>query len=270
MRTPLVAVATALALTMGAVLMASAQADDKRGGEVAGPPPCVDDGFEDNDTQGDASVVGLPFSESALRACPLDNDYFAFALAEGDTVQIDATFAHVDGDIDIRLHDPDGFTVGEPQGTVTDNEKITHVAESTGLYAVRVHLFAGLPPEGNAYELWISVGLEPTAMPTATNTPMPTSTPTMTRTPTATATDTPMATVTNTPAPTPEGPIGDANCSDTVDAIDPAIMLQFLAGFINEVPCPLLADANSDAVIDAVDVALILQFIAGLIGSLPP
>ena len=64
--------------------------------------------------------------------------------------------------------------------------------------------------------------------------------------------------------------VGDANCSGTVDALDPLFILQFGAGLLGALPCLLEADANLSGGVDAIDATLILQFIAGLIGSLPP
>lgn len=63
---------------------------------------------------------------------------------------------------------------------------------------------------------------------------------------------------------------GDADCSGEVDAIDSAIILQYVAGLIMEVPCPQNAEANYDEDVNAVDAALVLQYIAGLIPILPP
>ena len=73
-----------------------------------------------------------------------------------------------------------------------------------------------------------------------------------------------------TATPPPGGLVGDANCDDTVNAIDAAFILQFGAGLIGGLPCEDLADANQDGDVTAVDAALVLQFGAGLIGMLPP
>jgi len=128
-----------------------------------------------------------------------------------------------------------------------------------------------------------------TATPTRTNTP--TRTPTNTRTPTpahsvtpspsqtptaalATATSTPSPSATDTPTrtvtATPTAPTGDANCDHTVNPIDGAVILQYVAALIDSLPCLHAADANNDGQTNALDAALVLQFAAGLIDSLPP
>ncbi len=134
----------------------------------------------------------------------------------------------------------------------------------------------------------------PTLMPTSTApataspsaTPMPTETATVTSSPPATppvsATPTPPAPPPATPSPTaplvptqtptttPARLAGDANCDDTVNAIDSAFILQFSAALLGTLPCADVADVNNDGVTNPLDAALILQFSAGLLDSLPP
>lgn len=63
--------------------------------------------------------------------------------------------------------------------------------------------------------------------------------------------------------------IGDVSCDDTVNPIDAALVLQFIAGLLETLPCPDNADANESGGVDAIDAVLILQFVAGLVGNLP-
>lgn len=72
---------------------------------------------------------------------------------------------------------------------------------------------------------------------------------------------------TSTPTPT-SGRIGDASGDGQINAIDAALVLQRVAGLLQNVSSR--ADANQDGQINAVDAALILQFSAGLLDSLPP
>lgn len=98
--------------------------------------------------------------------------------------------------------------------------------------------------------------LSPTVNPTPTRTPRP-----------HTATPTPMHTVTPTATPYLAG---DADCNGQVNAIDSALILQYVAGLLPSLSCGAAADANADGEINAIDSALILQFVAGLINQLPP
>lgn len=112
----------------------------------------------------------------------------------------------------------------------------------------------------------------PASDPDKTPTPTPTSlavTPSTSGTPTATPT--PVVPPTFTPSPTPL-PVraGDANCNNVVNSLDAALILQFSAGLLDSVPCPLAADANADDLINAIDSTLVLQLGAGLLSSLPP
>ena len=61
---------------------------------------------------------------------------------------------------------------------------------------------------------------------------------------------------------------GDVDCNTTADSIDAALILQFAAALVGELPCQDVADVNDDGSVDALDATLILQFAAGLLDSL--
>lgn len=142
---------------------------------------CTDDSFEENDTQETAAPVALPFTETGLRICWQDYDYFAFPLSEGETLQVDVSFAYADGDIDVALHDPAGSLV-VAANSLTDNEKLAYTCcgpAGAGTYAVEVLLYQDEPLDspGNNYDLAIS-SAQPTpcgpgGCPTPTVTPTP-------------------------------------------------------------------------------------------------
>ncbi|MEX0787012.1 MAG: dockerin type I domain-containing protein [Dehalococcoidia bacterium] len=91
----------------------------------------------------------------------------------------------------------------------------------------------------------------------------PTATPTATATPTDTHTPTFMPT--STPTATAQLVPGDANCDDSVTAVDAALILQLIAALLGSLPCRPQADVNADGAVTAVDAALVLQMVAGLI-----
>jgi len=117
---------------------------------------CVDDAFEDNDTPDTPSVIALPFSQSGLRSCPADIDTYEFLLFAGESVQIEALFSDAQGDIDIHAYDPDGLFIADSI-SITDNEKITFVADQTGAYQLDVVMFQDAGAPGNTYTLDISL-----------------------------------------------------------------------------------------------------------------
>ena len=73
---------------------------------------------------------------------------------------------------------------------------------------------------------------------------------------------------TPTPVP-PTGQAGDVNCSDSVNAIDSALILQFGAGLVGSLACQDNGDVNGSGDINSIDAAIVLQFVAGLISTLP-
>ena len=68
----------------------------------------------------------------------------------------------------------------------------------------------------------------------------------------------------------PPSLVGDANCDNSVDPLDAALILQLAAGLIEVLPCADGGDVNADGVENSLDAVLILQFSAGLLDSLPP
>jgi alpha-tubulin suppressor-like RCC1 family protein len=61
-------------------------------------------------------------------------------------------------------------------------------------------------------------------------------------------------------------PVGDVNCDSTINAIDPALVLQLITARLrHQLPCQQNADVNHDGSIRATDATLILQYSAGLI-----
>ena len=62
--------------------------------------------------------------------------------------------------------------------------------------------------------------------------------------------------------------VGDANCDMEVSAIDAVLVLQFIAGLLDTVPCDSAADVNHDGEVNALDATIILQAVAGLLDGL--
>jgi hypothetical protein len=63
---------------------------------------------------------------------------------------------------------------------------------------------------------------------------------------------------------------GNVDCTGSTGSLDALLLLQFVGGVIDSLPCQQNADVNGDGDIDALDAALILQYVAGLIDTLPP
>lgn len=115
-------------------------------------PRCPDDELEDNDGFFQATGISLPYARSGLQVCAGDDDYFSFIFEAGATVTVDAAFSHVDGDLDIFLHDPGRNQVANSV-SVTDDEQIIYEASQTGVYYLRVHGFANAE---NSYDLYVT------------------------------------------------------------------------------------------------------------------
>lgn len=107
----------------------------------------IDDRYEENDGPGTAFDLTAR-SGVSLTGIQADEDWYRIAATEGERVVIDCTFAHADGDIDIRLLDASLSQVDASQDTV-DSEQIDLTVPATGdYYIVLEHGNAG-----NVYDL---------------------------------------------------------------------------------------------------------------------
>ena len=116
------------------------------------PAACLVDSHEPNDSQGAASAISTGFTGN-LTACSGDDDWYSIEVWVGDTVDIDAYFVNSEGDINLRLYDPDQNEV-DWDGTGADGANVSHVATQSGTYTIRAYLWSdGGQMNGNAYSL---------------------------------------------------------------------------------------------------------------------
>jgi hypothetical protein len=102
---------------------------------------CTDDTYEHNDTQA-AAVLISPGQFNRLQICPSDPDWYKINVDGGSTIQVDITFVHANGDLDLKLLDASGNVLG--QGTSTnDNESATATVNTTGTYYIHVYGYGG-------------------------------------------------------------------------------------------------------------------------------
>ena len=119
---------------------------------------------------------------------------------------------------------------------------------------------------GGAWEKWSCYQPPATATPGTTPTPYPTMCASnffYTTSPAYTVT------VSGAPPPTPLPVVaGDADCDGGLTSTDAALVLQYSAGLVLQVPCPDRADLQPDCDVDARDALIVLQVVAGLLA--PP
>ena len=131
------------------------------------PDPCVgatDDGLEDNDDCASA-LSGVTGTFPGLFVSKTDYDYYAYTLADGDTITVDALFSHADGDVDIILYDANacggGLGTGLVQSSsVTDNESLSYTNTSGGPLDVvlEVNVWMNSTSDCNTYDLIVDDG----------------------------------------------------------------------------------------------------------------
>lgn len=106
---------------------------------------CQDDADEENDDPINGTGIFTTSTKPDQVLCPADEDWYWVYLYEGQTVVVDLTFIHANGDLDLKLYDsevtPD--TLFEHQlassVTVTDNEHLEYTAEMDSDFNIRVY-----------------------------------------------------------------------------------------------------------------------------------
>jgi hypothetical protein len=208
-----------------------------------------------NDTPGSCTPVSSGTETHAAIDAAGDVDYFCISGVAGQQllVNIDAYVKGSPLDAIVTLFDKDGATVlAENDDSDSVDPYLEYELPNAGTFYLRVQSYAHPCCGGPSYVYLLIVQL-------VGGSPPPTATPTRTRTP--------------TPAlPPADDPslLGDVNCDAVVNAIDAAYILQYVAGFLPQLPCPNKADVDEDGSVTAIDAAVILQYSAALIDDLPP
>ena len=122
-------------------------------------PTCVADVYEEDDTIGEATLVDEGYY-SGMIVCSGDDDYYSLVVGNNETITARAIFTHAEGDVDLRLYNPDGGIVASSTSN-SDDEQLTTSSLMAGAYSLRVNLDAwagddALP--GNRYELDLAFG----------------------------------------------------------------------------------------------------------------
>lgn len=100
---------------------------------------CVDDGLEPDPFLDPTLIESGDTIDGTI--CPDNDDHFAFEVTEESLVNIVLVFDSVVTDIDIELLDESGVVVASSE-TIGD-EEITYLAETPGIYTLRVYGYAG-------------------------------------------------------------------------------------------------------------------------------
>lgn len=119
------------------------------------PASLPPDRFEPNDTRATATdlrTISGSLNLPDLSISANNRDFFRFELAAAATTThfVQASFAHANGDLDLRLLDAQGAVLRSSLGTI-DNERISLNGLSAGVYFVEV--FGASASVANSYRL---------------------------------------------------------------------------------------------------------------------
>ncbi|MEI6972434.1 MAG: matrixin family metalloprotease, partial [bacterium] len=114
----------------------------------------ADDAYEENDSLGVAWYAGFNWENTWLSqigglGLQRDVDWYRIDVDPSRlNVDVECTFSHAAGDIDLQLTDASGNLLGVSQG-VTDNERISVRVPSSGIHYIAVYY----ENKGNSYDL---------------------------------------------------------------------------------------------------------------------
>ncbi len=106
-----------------------------------GPPPpagCVDDSFEDNDSQSEAASIDQGASD--LMVCSGDDDFYRVTVGSGQSLEVRIDFEHSEGDLDLEVLDNEGTSLAS-SASISNSETAT--LTGPGTFVVRVHGYQG-------------------------------------------------------------------------------------------------------------------------------
>jgi hypothetical protein len=122
---------------------------------------CQDDADEENDDPVNGTGIVSTITKPDQVLCPADEDWYWVYLYAEETVVVDLTFIHENGDLDLKLYDsevtPETLWDHELARSVsmTDNEHIEYTAEADGDFNIRVYGF-NLGELGTTYSIGVT------------------------------------------------------------------------------------------------------------------
>jgi hypothetical protein len=119
------------------------------------PDPSGDDAFEENDSRDAAAALTAGTHTLTVE----DDDWFAITVAAGARARVDIAFSNADGDLDMSLVDANGTQV-DSSTSVSDQERVSVVADAAATYYVRVYGYGGAT---NAATITLTVDTPPAA-----------------------------------------------------------------------------------------------------------
>jgi len=115
--------------------------------------PCVDDQYEENDTDANATAWENMTTTTGLMLCGGDLDWYSVTVGDGENLTARILFTHAENaDLDLYLYDPSGLEVDYSTST-SDNEDVEVLGTTAGTYTIKV---TGWRNSENTYALEVT------------------------------------------------------------------------------------------------------------------
>ncbi|NOX61936.1 MAG: hypothetical protein GXP42_08325 [Chloroflexi bacterium] len=124
--------------------------------EAPSPGGCADSAYEPNDDYQSAASITPGQQVEAYICDASDQDWFRFDATAGQ--QITAILSSLPADYDLDLYDPSGTLVERSQENGLQDEQITHTAQISGAYRVRIFGYQGAYDKTDSYLLNVTLG----------------------------------------------------------------------------------------------------------------
>jgi hypothetical protein len=119
------------------------------------PPPCDDDGVEDNDFWPEGTLISEG-EHTGYVACPYDDDFHPIVVSGDRSLTVELLFEHAVGNLDLDVLNTVGVTFARA-ASETDHEILTVNTFKTGIYSLRVYQPDG-GTQGVPYSLRVATG----------------------------------------------------------------------------------------------------------------
>lgn len=118
--------------------------------QLTGAPACIDDAAEPDDLQSHATPTIAGLIEGRV-ACADDPDWYELSTVAGQDLEIQASFLHAQGDVNLAVYDDQGLLARADSQTDDEHLSITAMGDV---------LYVEVTGQDNTYDLQIAQGID--------------------------------------------------------------------------------------------------------------
>jgi len=153
-----------LALILTLVLSSAAYAAPRRSAvthedapatSALAPGQTCGDPYEPNENFSEAASIQVGINEQAYICTANDEDWFKFNVTAGQEIEVNMT--NLPADYDLVLYDPGATAVEDSTNADLSPENVTHTAQASGEYRIRIKSYNGAFDSNNPYTIRVQI-----------------------------------------------------------------------------------------------------------------